>query len=379
MPDSLPPDDSDKPLALPTQPSTPVVIISEKGKSLPRNANAVHVILEDGRVDRALPPWVKRLIWFLVVTLFGAIGTIVAVVYWVLQLKAQVEVIDSKIDAKVAAKSDDVRKEVLGEAKSTKDDLDLLNRSIEFERSFREMICQGSYDFAIQEYYVTLNYLRPKDIPEALKPSMYRLLIEAVVKSGKYGVIKEDELDRIDGILRKDLASCGAGTIDRIALLYATMGKFDKARTVSASVVNIFAVEREGVKVQEGVVAPIYATLLLIEICQQHGDNSEVAVQAAWRLLLELESRRHIRTDSIDASFDLPELSAGLSYILLRQNASLRESFTKLRQKLIQKDFVRKAVQVQTPSGVKTQVIIEEVDSVKSPKDPPKVGLSDEC
>lgn len=204
--------------------------------------------------------------------------------------------------------------------------------------------------------------------------------VEAVVKSGKFGMIQEEELDKIDVVLRKDLASCSAATVNRVAILYATLGKFDKAHNAATSVVNVYAVETNE-RQTDGSVAPIYALFLLIDVYKQKSGDPEIMVKNTWKTLSDLQRRRLIRNLLIDASFDLPEVAAAISYISLREGATARESVAKLRATLKKKEFVKVGVQVEKPGiGIVNEWKLEEIDREKLPKeDPPKVKFPEEC
>lgn len=306
----------------------------------------------------------------------GVLGILGLGFYHLLLMKAQLETVEPRIKAEVAARADDVRKELTADAKKTQEELQLLQDFIELEHVLRDYACRSQFDLMIETYQGNVPFIK-KPIPESVRPMIFRLVVQAAVESGKYNVFNEADLDTIDKSLRKDLVFCDSTNLERVSLLYLMDGKIDKARSSASACVAALQSQQGTCRstiCQENATF-LYAIFMLIELCE-NTDDPKKRLDAAWSKLGILQVKYLVQNAQIEALYERQDFQHARRYLSLRRSDGIDGILSGLRDRMRKRDFKLVPTEVHTPNGIVREDKLQEVDvfnPTPEPKMKPKV------
>jgi hypothetical protein len=345
-----------------------------------------------------IPKWVVAALWVLIPWFVTSVPTVVILLYQLMDMKAQVGTMDARIDTRIADKAEGLRKDADAKVEEIRKDaatqvanankeasirsdrtaieVSALRHSTELDTFMKQAICAGDPAGALEFYKLALQRIESHEIHDAMKPAVYRQLIDAILLSQKYTFLSESEIAKVEAVFRKDVTFCGSHELPDLALLWLVNGKPDKARLVAMTAATaIRSTEEEGVVVAGSTPANYYGTLLLIDLYQQPARDSDARVQATWKLLVELETKQYVRPTLVHDYYSTPEVSKAIAFAAIQQGGSFSEAVGLLRQKLTTRDFRLSHYHVLDKDG-KSRVVpqIEEVpaETGEPPRPKPK-------
>lgn len=303
------------------------------------------------------------------------VGLVVWIIWNYVELKTKVDNIDGRIKSEVLASTNEVRKELTAESKRQADELELLKKTIQNEAVINDLVCHGQYESALAIYKDFLNEVKPKEIPDSLKLPLYRSIITAVANGKRYDFLKDDELAKMEAVLRKDTSLCGAITLYNMAIIYAAQGNLPHARLLTIATIDI-ATDPLAMRVQ-GTSGEYFALLLMIAIAQEKAGTPKDQANVAWETLKLLEEKDRVTTDVILHYFEQEKLTSMKDVFTLRLgNKHYQAAHAELINLLETHSFAWVEEEVTTSNGEKA--IVRKWKSIKREKPKNKVTVPPE-
>jgi hypothetical protein len=225
------------------------------------------------------------------------------------------------------------------ENKQVNEDLTRFKKAVDFDRILHEYICKEDYEGAVNYFLQFRDDLKPKEIPESLKPTVYRELLKAVSKGRVLTKLTENDLGQIEEYVRKDRSPCASSSFYTLGIVHAVNGNLPKARTMILSTLQVDAKDFTG-KLTPEWVAKVYATFLLIDLASQDKQPAAERVKAAWSVLAELQKTFIIPSSLITAELGKDELQAFRNQMALRGGAGFADAAKELEENLKKRTFL---------------------------------------
>lgn len=304
------------------------------------------------------------------VTAITIAGAILAAILYAIDTRAKVVSIDDRIKAEVLVQVNDARKELTADYKKTSEELAQVKDALSYDKLMYDLLCASNYDSVLTTYASFRNDVKIEQVPQSLLASIYRSAVSASSQGTRFSFFKIDELEIMEGILRKSSGTCTAITLYNLSTLYCANGNPGKAKVLIISAIDMLMTSAK-ISNTTPDLTDYYAEYVFISLADPSIPEAKARAESTWASLTALERRMLVPTSRIFMSLESSAFTTLRDSIAVSHGGIAATSYDEFKKKLTGRDFALMQVTKKTSDGkIFTITEFQEIESKSKPLPP---------
>ena len=301
-----------------------------------------------------------------------AAGATLNVCLAAIDTRAKVNSMDDKIKAEVYIQVNEARKELVADYKKTSEELSHIKNALDYDKLMYDSLCASEYDGVLLTYTHFKQDVKSDQIPHSLAASIYKSAVSASCLGHKHAYFSLEELDKMEGLIRKTSTSCTAATLFNLSALYCANGNSGKARILIVSAMDSLLSNSSKAGLPPPDLSEYYAQYLIISLADPSVADPKIRAESTWSSLAALERKAIVSTAKIRAVLEKPFSTSLQDSISIAYGGSANAAYEIIKVRLSIRDF--RLVPVTKMMGTDkmvTMMELMEIELKEQPKDDP--------